>query len=125
MNEPDKVLPERMVRFYGSQIILTLEYLHSNNIVYWDLKLENILIDKDGYVKLVDFGLSKKIENNKQCKTMTGTNLYLSPEIVNNSNYDYSCDLWSFGVLVYIMSNGIPPFMGSNDYEIYNNILNQ
>lgn len=65
MKQPEKVLNEKMVRFYASQIILTLEYLHSRKIVYRDLKLENILIDKDGYIKLIDFGLSKKLEDRK------------------------------------------------------------
>jgi len=56
---------------------------------------------------------------------MAGTNLYLSPEIVNNVSYDYSCDFWSLGVLIYIMSNGCAPFLGINDYEIYDNIVNK
>lgn len=56
---------------------------------------------------------------------MTGTNFYLSPEIINNSGYDYSCDFWSLGILLYMLATGIPPFIGANDYEIYNNILNK
>jgi len=110
------------VRFYGSQILLTLEYLHSLGVIYRDLKPENVLIDKKGNLKLTDFSFAKKIEG--KTYTMCGTQEYLAPEVIMNSQgYSFLADWWAFGVLLYEMSEGISPFSDKNPILIYKKIL--
>ncbi len=102
-------------RFYAAQILLSIEHLHHYNIVYRDLKSENILIGKDGYMKLIDFGLSRYNVTEDNLKSFCGTLDYMAPEILLNQKYGKSVDWWSFGVLVYEMLFGIPPFYGENE----------
>ena len=102
---------EKAVRFYMSQILLALEYMHNNNYIYRDLKPENILIDKEGNIKLTDFGLSKILPKNvKKTYTMCGTAEYLAPEIIFSKGYDKTCDWFSFGVVLFEMFCGYHPF---------------
>lgn len=108
------------VVFYAGCVASALEYLHAKSIVYRDLKLENVMIDKTGYAKLIDFGFAKKVQG----KTMTfcGTPEYMAPEIVKRESYDYLVDLWSFGVLVYEMTEGVSPFFSFKKLIIFQNI---
>lgn len=85
------------------------------------MKPENILIAKDGYIKLTDFGFSKKIEN--RTFTLCGTPEYLAPEILLNQGHGKSVDWWTMGVLLYEMIAGIDPFSDKDAMSIYNNIL--
>jgi serine/threonine protein kinase len=87
-----------------------LGYLHERNIVHRDLKPENVLMDVDGYVKLADFGLSKFIEK-KQTFSFCGTAEYLAPEILGMKGHGIQVDWWTFGILIYEMVTGRPPFM--------------
>ena len=96
--------------FYISEIILILEFLHNNSIMYRDIKPENILIDKTGHIKLVDFGLSKIFEKNKKMYTMCGTAFYMAPELINKQGYNCDADWWSLGCLMYELLSGNPPF---------------
>lgn len=106
-----KRFSEAETKFYAYQIGQALQYMHSNGIIYRDLKPENILIDANGYIKITDFGISKKLSNeNEKAKTLCGTPEYLAPEILLANKYDKSVDWWSFGILVYEMLNGHPPF---------------
>jgi len=111
------------VKFYMSQILLALEYMHNNNYIYRDLKPENILIDKEGNIKLTDFGLSKIMpEEEKMTYTMCGTAEYLAPEIIFCKGYDKTCDWFSFGVVLFEMFCGYHPFKRKGnkiDPEIY------
>ena len=106
---------EKAVKFYTSQILLAIEYLHNNGYIYRDLKPENILIDKDGNVKLTDFGLSKMVLNDKSTTdTICGTPEYLAPEIFRQQSYTKCVDWFSFGILLYEMICGNFPFKLKN-----------
>ena len=107
--------------FYAGQIVFVLEFLHSKKIVYRNLKLENILIDKNGYLKLIDFELAKEVKN--RTYTMCGTACYLAPEIILNKGYGLSVDWWALGVLIYEMISGVDPFEDDDVIKIYENIL--
>mmetsp|Transcript_6084 Transcript_6084/g.7041 ORF Transcript_6084/g.7041 Transcript_6084/m.7041 type:complete len:149 (+) Transcript_6084:208-654(+) len=106
---------ETEARFYIVEILLAIEYIHKIGYVYRDLKLENVLLDSRGHVKLIDFGLSKKLthyENEVEEKTDTfcGTPEYLSPEVISRQCYGVSADFWSFGVIMYALLTGKYPF---------------
>ncbi|KRX07626.1 Protein kinase-like domain [Pseudocohnilembus persalinus] len=98
-------------QFYAAQMVLALEYLHSKNIIYRDLKPENVLIDAQGYIKLTDFGLSKRnINSNDAAKSICGTPEYLAPEILFKEGHGKMVDFWTLGVIIYEMYVGQPPF---------------
>ena len=112
---PGRVLvgvEEKLAKFYVAQIVLVLEYLHKNGIVYRDLKPENVLVDRQGFVKLGDFGFAKNLKRlpNEQTYTFCGTPGYVAPENVFTKGYGYSVDYWSLGVLAYVMLTGKQPF---------------
>ncbi|CAK9300979.1 unnamed protein product [Gordionus sp. m RMFG-2023] len=106
---------EEMAAFYGAQVILALEYLHSVDIIYRDIKPENILLDPtNGYLKLTDFGFVTRIGVGRRMRTYTfcGTPDYMAPEIVSNKGYGKGADWWALGVLIYEMCAGYAPFTG-------------
>lgn len=91
-----------------------MEHLHSHDIIYWDLKPENVLINSDGYIKITDFGLSKTIIENNLAKTICGTPEYLAPEILFKLGYGKEIDWWTLGSILYEILVGIPPFFQQN-----------
>ena len=97
------------------------EYLHDRNIVYRDLKPENLLIDVKGNLKLTDFGFAKVIE--KRTYTLCGTPEYLAPEILLQKGHGKPVDWWCLGVLIYEMLTGIDPFSDEDPLSVYQNIL--
>ncbi|GFR45931.1 hypothetical protein Agub_g7393 [Astrephomene gubernaculifera] len=103
-------MSEDLAKFYIGSIVLALEYLHNNNIVYRDLKPENVFIDGGGYVKLGDFGFAKVLENGNRTYTFCGTPGYVAPENVLAHGYNYSVDWWGLGVLMYVLLTGRQPF---------------
>jgi len=119
----EKKFSEKRARFYASEILLALEKLHSLQIIYRDLKPENLLIDSDGHIKLTDFGLSKILRGNARTHTFCGTPEYLAPEIVLQKGHGKPVDYWSLGTLLYEMIVGIPPFYSKDVQEMYRKIL--
>lgn len=107
--------------FYAGQVVLMFEYLHSKNVVYRDLKPENLLIDSQGYLKLTDFGFAKVIEG--RTYTLCGTPEYLAPEILLQKGHGKPVDWWCLGILIYEMLVGIDPFSDEEPMAVYQNIL--
>lgn len=125
-------LPEVQVRRIASEIILALEYLHSNGIVYRDLKPENVFIDGTGHVVLGDYGLAKnyeewKKEGGNQIRTASvcGTRNYLPPEMLFGRIYSYETDLWSLGIMLYRLLCGVFPFEAARSKELFNKVKGQ
>ena len=116
----DKIkLPEDHAKFYVLNIAIAIGYLHSKNIIYRDLKSENVMIDESGFLKLTDFGLTKILSQNEMATSFCGTPNYMAPEIVQKQqdpsiNYSFSVDWWSLGILTYEMLLGIFPFQNNN-----------
>jgi serine/threonine protein kinase len=108
-------------RFYASQIVCIFEYLHNKNIIYRDLKPENLLICSNGYLKLTDFGFAKICKG--RTYTLCGTPEYLSPEILLNKGHGKPVDWWTLGILIYEMIAGIDPFTDDDPMAIYQKIL--
>jgi cGMP-dependent protein kinase len=115
---------ENEARFFVSCVSEAYNYMHSRGIIYRDLKPENLILDVNGYAKLVDFGFAKRIgHSGEKTWTFCGTPEYVAPEVILNKGHDFGADLWSLGILVYELINGSPPFNGNDHLTTYNLIL--
>eukprot|EP00038_Savillea_parva_P001279 m.102832 g.102832 ORF g.102832 m.102832 type:complete len:835 (-) comp10450_c0_seq2:456-2960(-) len=111
-------------RFYAAEILLGLWFMHENGILYRDLKLDNVMLDYTGHIKIADFGMCKeKMFGAATTTTFCGTPGYLAPEIINEAPYGASVDFWSLGVLCYEFLVGDSPFEADDDEELFNQIL--
>lgn len=112
-------------QFYTASIILALEYMHKNHIIYRDIKPENIMVTNKGYPKIVDLGTAHKFKNDSRTATIIGTPHYMAPEVLSGKGYSYYVDLWSAGICLYEFMCGFVPFGedAEDPYEIYELII--
>ena len=116
-------LDENVCRFYLAEVILAIEYLHSLDIIYRDLKPANVLVDRYGHAKLADFGMAKeKIDKNHLAMTMVGSPAYLPPEIVMHQGASKASDVYGLGPLLYELLTGTTPFYCDNIQNLFHNI---
>jgi serine/threonine protein kinase len=116
---------EATVRIWAAELVLALQYLHQLNVVYRDLKPENLLLDSQGHLHLTDFGLSKVLDGpDIVMHTFCGTPYYLAPEmLVGKKGYTHRVDWWSLGILIFEMLTGQPPFYSNNMQKVYEKIV--
>ncbi|KAJ0406829.1 hypothetical protein P43SY_008851 [Pythium insidiosum] len=121
-------IPSARAHFYTAELVLGIHHLHQHDILYRDIKPENVMIDNDGHVALVDFGLAKlHVSEYKGAKTMAGSPQYTAPELLlpkTKRSYGKAADWWSLGILLYEMSVGKSPFYDSNIEKMYHKIQN-
>ncbi|NXW59087.1 STK36 kinase, partial [Eurystomus gularis] len=122
--EDDGCLPEDQVQTIAAQLVSALYYLHSHRILHRDMKPQNILLGKDGVVKLCDFGFARAMSIHTMVLTsVKGTPLYMSPELVEERPYDHTADLWSVGCILYELFVGTPPFYTSSIFQLVSLIV--
>ncbi|XP_066592857.1 serine/threonine-protein kinase N isoform X2 [Prorops nasuta] len=119
------VFGEPRAVFYSACVVLGLQYLHESRIIYRDLKLDNLLLDTEGYVKIADFGLCKEgMGYGDRTGTFCGTPEFLAPEVLTETNYTRAVDWWGLGVLIFEMLVGESPFPGDDEEEVFDSIVN-
>uniref|UniRef100_G3PPJ4 Protein kinase N3 n=1 Tax=Gasterosteus aculeatus aculeatus TaxID=481459 RepID=G3PPJ4_GASAC len=119
------VFSEAQTRFYSACVLLGLEFLHLNKIIYRDLKLDNLLMDADGFIKITDFGLCKEgMGHGDRTSTFCGTPEFLAPEVLTDDDYTRAVDWWGMGVLIFEMLIGESPFPGEDEEEVFDSIVN-
>lgn len=121
----EDVFPEPQARFYLACVVLGLQFLHEKKIIYRDLKLDNLLLDAQGFLKIADFGLCKEgIGFGDRTSTFCGTPEFLAPEVLTQETYTRAVDWWGLGVLLYEMLVGECPFPGDTEEEVFDCIVN-
>uniref|UniRef100_A0A8C6MDF1 protein kinase C n=1 Tax=Nothobranchius furzeri TaxID=105023 RepID=A0A8C6MDF1_NOTFU len=119
------VFSEPRAVFYAACVVLGLQFLHNHMIVYRDLKLDNLLLDTEGYVKIADFGLCKEgMGYRDRTSTFCGTPEFLAPEVLTETSYTRAVDWWGLGVLIFEMLVGESPFPGDDEEEVFDSIVN-
>uniref|UniRef100_A0A672M0A9 non-specific serine/threonine protein kinase n=1 Tax=Sinocyclocheilus grahami TaxID=75366 RepID=A0A672M0A9_SINGR len=121
----DEAFKEEDVKRLMKQILEGVSFLHGNNVVHLDLKPQNILLTSEsplGDIKVVDFGLSRLVSSSQEIREIMGTPEYVAPEILNYEPISTATDMWSIGVLAYVMLTGISPFLGDDKQETFLNI---
>lgn len=114
---------ENQVKFYAVIIGLTIDYLHKCGIILKDLRLDNIIIDKNGYLKITDFKMSQMFKINSNFILMKETSEFLAPEVISSNTVKKESDWWSYGIILYQLLYGIPPFYSNNDNNIKSQII--
>lgn len=138
MYENHNILNSDLILFYTYSLVVVLNYIHSKGIIYRDLKPENIMFNSNGYIKLVDVGLSKRCryvneytdDNGNKIReivdektySLCGTPEYIAPEIMDKTGYNKSCDIWALGVVIYEMHLLKTPFQSNNMTELFSKI---
>jgi serine/threonine protein kinase len=114
-----KVMKSKMARFYAASIVLAFEYMHFKDLIYRDLKPENVLVTETGYVKLTDFGFVKKMKPWERTYTLCGTPEYIPPEVILNTGHGRAADWYTLGIFLYELMVGRPPFMAEDTYDVF------
>lgn len=131
---------EECSRFYGAQILDTIEYMHNRGVIHRDLKPENVLLDENKHVKITDFGTAKLLAERKdaagfvtfdrdvsesadRASSFVGTAEYVSPELLTDKSACKASDLWAFGCIIYQLLAGRPPFKAGNEYQTFQKIV--
>ncbi|KAJ6643940.1 Myosin light chain kinase, smooth muscle [Pseudolycoriella hygida] len=122
--EEDYVLTEKACTVFVRQICEAVEFIHSKNILHLDLKPENVLcLTKTGNrIKIIDFGMARRYDPNKKLQILFGTPEFVAPEIVNFDSIGFYTDMWSIGVICYVLLSGLSPFMGDTDMDTMANV---
>ncbi|XP_023678854.2 serine/threonine-protein kinase N2 isoform X2 [Paramormyrops kingsleyae] len=121
----NNIFTEEQTRFFAACVLLGLQFLHLHGIVYRDLKLDNLLMDADGFLKIADFGLCKEgMGHGDRTSTFCGTPEFLAPEVLMENSYTRAVDWWGMGVLIFEMLVGESPFPGDNEEEVFDSIVN-
>ncbi|KAK6637387.1 hypothetical protein RUM44_007803 [Polyplax serrata] len=120
----DFVLTEKSCTAFMRQICEGMEFIHQQNILHLDMKPENILcLTKTGNrIKIIDFGLARKFDPDKKLQVLFGTPEFVAPEVVNFDRIGFGTDMWSIGVICYVLLSGLSPFMGDTDIETMANV---
>lgn len=120
----DFILTEKACSIFVRQICEGVEYMHTKSILHLDMKPENILcLTRTGNtIKIIDFGLARKYEPDKKLQVLFGTPEFVAPEVVNFDKVSYTTDMWSVGVICYVLISGLSPFMGDSDLETMGNV---
>ncbi|KAM4701126.1 ribosomal protein S6 kinase-related protein [Discoglossus pictus] len=111
-----KIIEENTVRLFAAELVCVLVYLHDLGIIHRDVKMENILLDERGHLKLTDFGLSRHLPFGERAYTICGTLQYMAPEVLSGGPYSHSADWWSLGVLLFALSTGEFPVAPEQDH---------
>eukprot|EP00750_Incisomonas_marina_P015834 INCI1871.2.p1 GENE.INCI1871.2~~INCI1871.2.p1 ORF type:complete len:500 (-),score=99.45 INCI1871.2:501-2000(-) len=122
---------EKVARQLFRQIARAILYCHNQTVCHRDLKLENFVFDSktpiktgDEVLKLIDFGLSRRYSSLKRMSTVVGTPYYIAPEVIKAEKYGLQCDIWSLGIILFMLLTGIPPVSGDTDAELLMNVRN-
>ena len=118
------IFSENEIRFFISCLILSLEYIHDNNIIHRDIKPENLISDDKGYIRLTDFGIAK-IKKDENSNETSGTPGYMAPEVLMSQNHSFTVDFYAIGIIGYEFLMGKRPYIGKNRKEIKNLVLNK
>merc|ERR1711911_261159 len=110
---------DSVARFYVACVVEAFDYLHKRHYCYRDLKPENLMVDNNGYVRLVDLGFAKKVPPGHKTWTFCGTPEYIPPEIISNTGHNIAADYWSLGILIFELLSKRTPFRAKDDLSIY------
>lgn len=116
--QENQVFSEDMAAHYMKKLFSALNHMHAKGIIHRDIKPENIMITAADEIKIIDFGLSKRSKKGEKLHNVAGTPYYMAPEVLEG-DYDNKCDVWSLGVLLYVLMSGYLPFQGANRAEVF------